>query len=85
MSSPTKILQEIGEQIGHIAWALGALAVFTFTPIPVLDGVLAGLVLALPRELIDQWPIQRPWDTVLDLSMFAVGGGIAGLLRSLYG
>jgi len=75
--------KEIGEQALHVLWAGGALAVFHFCPIPILDGVLGALLLALPRELVDQWPIERPWDTVLDLAFFALGGAIAGLLRLL--
>lgn len=34
----------------------------------------------LPRELIDQWPINNYFDTNLDLFFFAVGGFIAASL-----
>lgn len=77
------MLKELYEQPLHTLWAWAALVVFYYTPIPILDGVLGALVLALPREIVDQWPIQRPLDTLVDLSFFALGGALAGLMRWL--
>ena len=78
-------LQELGKQLIdqplHLLWALACLATFTFVRVPILDGVLAALVLALPRELVDQWPIERKWAFFLALAFFAIGGGIAGALK----
>lgn len=74
---------EILEQLAHIGWAFAPLAVLAAPRAgwwSILLGAAAGLLLALPRELVDQLPIERPWDTALDLSMFAVGGALAGLL-----
>lgn len=74
------------EQLGHIAWTYAATIVFWLIiglprvgPMAVLGAATAALVFALPRELIDQWPIERPWDTALDLASFTVGGALAGL------
>ncbi len=75
---------EVLDQSLHFLWAGSALATFYFIRIPVLDGVLGALLLALPRELVDQWPIERPWDTVLDLSFFVLGGIAVGLARFFY-
>ena len=73
--------RKILDQAMHFTWALAAL-------LPVLiiggflGGALSGLLLALPRELVDQWPVGDWKDTILDLSFFALGGAIAGLLFS---
>ena len=76
-----EVYQQLIDQPLHLIWAFGALAVFEYTPVPILDGVLAALVLAAPREFVDQWPINRWWDTLLDLSFFLIGGGLAGLMK----
>jgi hypothetical protein len=76
------ILQEVGEQILHLLWAFGPLAILAVPKTrwwSILTGALAGFILAAPRELIDQLPIERPWDTVLDLTFFIIGGALAGL------
>jgi hypothetical protein len=39
----------------------------------------AGVLVFLPREVIDQWPIERPLDTLLDLFFFGVGGALGAL------
>ena len=65
---------EVLEQIGHFAWAAAVLILYIIIPIPLLNGFIAGVMVALPRELIDQWPIERPLDTVLDLLFFGLGG-----------
>jgi hypothetical protein len=46
----------------------------------VLTGALSGLLLALPREFVDQWPIDHWSDTLLDLAFFVLGGALAGFL-----
>lgn len=72
--------EQIGEQVLHFVWSAIPLVAYSLIPVPVLNGAIAGLLWALPRELVDQWPIERPWDTVLDLSFFTLGGALAGLL-----
>ncbi len=42
-------------------------------------GFGVGVVVFLPREIIDQWPIERPSDTLLDLFFFGVGGALGAL------
>jgi hypothetical protein len=80
-----RALRQIPEQLGHAAWgSLPALVWLGLAPIsPVLAGGVAGLALALPREIVDQWPIGRPWDTALDLSFFGLGGAVAGWVWGL--
>ena len=72
------LLEQCGEQVLHILW--GA--------IPLLIGIkldswwgwaLAAVVFALPREIIDQWPINHWGNTALDLLFFAIGGSLVGL------
>jgi len=81
------VLVEMGEQLLHALWVFVPIALFWLIrerPAwgwrAVVGGALVGLLVALPRELVDQWPIERPWDTVLDLSFFMIGGACAGVL-----
>lgn len=73
--APRKML----DQAGHLLWA-----VFTLTPIAFKPcwwtGLIAGFLLALPREFVDQWPIKNWQDTVLDIIFFSIGGMVAGIL-----
>lgn len=71
---------DVRDQVLHLLWSLLPLLIFHFTPVPILDGALAGLAWALPREFVDQWPIERPKDTAIDLCFFALGGALAGLV-----
>ncbi len=82
-----EILSEILDQILHMLWAFTPIVLFWLILRrpqwgwrAVVGGAVVGLVIALPRELVDQWPIERPWDTVLDLTFFTIGGGLGGLL-----
>jgi hypothetical protein len=75
-----RVLRQLIDQPGHMLWgALPAIVVLGLAPIsPVLAGAVAGIAIALPREIVDQWPLSRWWDTALDLSFFALGGALAG-------
>jgi hypothetical protein len=42
--------------------------------------ILSALLLALPREIIDQWPVDDWGDTLLDLLFFALGGAAVGII-----
>jgi len=65
------------EQILHLAWSFFALAPLVLYPESLIAGGLSGLLLALPRELIDQWPIKHVSDTIIDLGFFIIGGVLA--------
>jgi hypothetical protein len=70
--------KKIIDQSLHFGWSFLALL-----PILVMDstieaGALSGLLIGLPRELVDQWPIGHWKDTLLDLVFFALGGAIVG-------
>lgn len=80
-------LTEIADQILHMLWAFAPLAFFWLVSgrphwrwKAVVGGMVLGLAMALPRELVDQWPIERPLDTLMDLAFFMIGGGLSGLL-----
>ena len=86
MSLKDKIDEWIGkewrkrlDQVFHFLWA--AIAIF-----PVVyhtswyTGALSGLLIDLPRELIDQWPINKWRDTLIDLLFFSLGGATIGLI-----
>lgn len=82
-----EILSEILDQTLHMAWAFVPIVLFWLILNrpkwgwrAVVGGAVVGLVIALPRELVDQWPINRPWDTVMDLSFFVIGGSLGGVL-----
>jgi hypothetical protein len=62
----------------HMAWASMALAPLVWWGPHWWSGALAGLLIDLPRELVDQWPISRESDFLLDLLSFAIGGALIG-------
>ena len=67
------------ETLLHLVWIAAALLPALLLRSPI-GGALSGLAFALPRELLDQWPIQYPLDTAWDLLTFAAGGALAALL-----
>ena len=69
-----KYLIDAAEQTLHFAWAFIALFPVIFWEATWWSGALSGLLLCLPRELVDQFPIERPLDTVKDISFFILGG-----------
>lgn len=78
-----KLLHNAVEQPGHAAWGFVPIAIYlTLDGHPIVGGACAAAAAALPREIIDQWPISRWWDTALDLAFFALGGATAGWLLS---
>ncbi len=81
------ILLEIADQLLHTLWAFAPIVVFwlilqrpKWPWRAIIAGAVAALVFALPREIVDQWPIERPLDTLLDLAFFVTGGAFAGIL-----
>jgi len=72
--------KQVIDQSLHFLWSLIALAPIMFIDNHVLGGLLSGLFIGLPRELIDQWPIGHWKDTVVDLIFFAWGGAALGAL-----
>ena len=76
----TPPLENLGDQFLHFLWAAAALSAYEFIPVPFINGAVAGLLIALPREFVDQWPIKRWGDTALDCSAFALGGAIISIL-----
>jgi len=71
--------KQLIDQSLHFAWSFLAL-------IPILwiggfwGGLLSGLLIGAPRELVDQWPVGHWDDTLLDLAFFAAGGAAIGML-----
>ncbi len=81
------VLKDVGEQLLHMAWGFAPVCFLWlclrrphWTALAAAGGATASLAFALPRELVDQWPIDRWWDTVLDLTFFALGGSLGGIL-----
>jgi hypothetical protein len=81
------LIKDIYEALLHVVWGFTPIVIFwgaskvrRFGPIVLLGGFCAALAFALPRELVDQWPIDRWWDTLIDLLMFGFGGFLAGLV-----
>jgi hypothetical protein len=62
-----------GFAISYIASRCGMRGLWVHMLLPVLA--------VLPREFVDQWPINNPMDTVTDLMFFAIGGLIAWIVR----
>jgi hypothetical protein len=74
------IVHVVIDQFGHGIWAFVMVWVAMRYPGVWWAGALAALMLCLPRELVDQWPIENWWDTTLDIMFFIFGGVLAALL-----
>lgn len=72
--------RKILDQVLHFAWAFIALIPVMVWGPTVVSGICSALLLALPREIVDQWPINNWKDTLLDLAFFALGGAVAGAI-----
>jgi hypothetical protein len=70
--------KQIIDQSLHAAWSFLALIPILVMDSTIMGGALSGLLIGLPRELVDQWPIGHWKDTLLDLVFFALGGAIVG-------
>lgn len=75
-STWTRVWRGAVDQVGHMVWAASVVSAAMLIPVDGLNGAVAGALLCLPRELVDQWPIERVWDTVLDCSAFVLGGAL---------
>lgn len=62
----------------HAAWAGVSVLPFALWGSHWWTGALAGLFIALPRELVDQWPLSRDTDAPLDILFFVIGGALVG-------
>lgn len=89
MTPRQMLVKQLIDQPLHVLW--GALSQLPLLVIVHLYGEIHWLpatiassfgafLMSQPRELVDQWPIVRKWDYVLDSVMFAVGGGLAGFV-----
>jgi ABC-type proline/glycine betaine transport system permease subunit len=72
--------RKILDQILHFLWAFIALIPVMVMGPTVIAGIMSALLFALPREIVDQWPIDHWDDTLLDLAFFALGGAVAGMI-----
>ncbi len=72
--------RKILDQILHFLWAFIALIPVMVMGPTVVAGIMSALLFALPREIVDQWPIGNWADTLLDLAFFALGGAVAGMI-----
>lgn len=68
------------DQLMHFLWTFIALTPIAVWGATVPACVLSALFLALPRELVDQWPIEHWDDTLIDLIFFALGGAVVGMI-----
>jgi len=72
--------RKILDQLLHFLWAaISVIPVMIWGP-TVAAGVCSALLFALPREIVDQWPIDSWFDTILDLAFFALGGAVMGMI-----
>jgi hypothetical protein len=68
------------DQALHFAWSFLALIPLLIMDDRAIGGMLSGLAIGLPRELVDQWPIGHWKDTAIDLVFFALGGAAIGTI-----
>lgn len=62
------------DQLGHLGWGYLVTMVPAYLGAPLWLCFLQGSVTMLPRELYEQWPIERWYDTAQDLVGFGLGG-----------
>ena len=72
--------RKILDQLFHFLWAFFALLPVATMGFSVTACMLSALIFALPREIIDQWPINDWRDTFIDLGFFALGGVVIGII-----
>jgi len=72
--------RKIADQVLHFLWAFIALIPVLVMDSQIIGCTLSAVVFALPREFVDQWPINDWGDTLLDLAFFALGGFVVGMI-----
>lgn len=70
-----KILKQVVEQALHM---LAGFSIVWLCRWPEV-GVVISIAILFARELIVQWPVERPWDTILD-SAFWIAGSVTGAI-----
>lgn len=73
--------KEGGSIFTHGAWAAALVIPTALWGAHWWTGALTALVLEIPREFVEQWPIRRWWDTIYDIAVFIIAAGMcAGFL-----
>lgn len=74
------VLADTIDQIIHGIWGFSLVTVAVqFGMNSMIGAVILPLIIAVPRELVDQWPVEDVTDTALDTLSFVIGGTVAGL------
>jgi len=68
------------DQLMHFLWAFVALIPVLIFESQVIGCMCSAILFALPREIVDQWPVDDWADTMLDLAFFALGGVVVGMI-----
>ena len=74
--------RKILDQVMHFLWAFIALIPVLTMDNKIVGSTCSAFLFALPREIVDQWPINNWRDTVVDLGFFALGGWVIGAIIS---
>lgn len=73
-----KLIEKIGDQVLHFLWGFFIIGLPVLAHMALMSSSLFAflypMVIMLPREIVDQWPINHWGDTILDLLFFGVGG-----------
>ena len=72
--------RKILDQVLHFLWAFIALIPVLAMESHIIGATFSAVLFALPREIVDQWPIDDWGDTLLDLAFFALGGFVIGMI-----
>lgn len=72
--------KQLLDQAAHLAWGMAAGLVPAVYGAPLWACAVAGVVVALPRELVDQWPVNSWRDTLADTAFFVAGGALAATI-----
>lgn len=74
----TGVPKQIIDQALHFAWGVLLAAPVAWYGAPIWLCAAVPLLTAIPREFVDQWPVNSWADTVADMAAMAAGGAVIG-------
>jgi hypothetical protein len=72
--------KQVIDQTLHFAWGLLIALPLAYYSAPLWVCVTAPIIAMLPREVVDQWPVNSWNDTLVDLAFFGASGFLAKLI-----
>lgn len=77
------VSKQILDQALHIAWGCGSTLLAAGLGASSIACAVTAIIIFLPREFIDQWPIRSWVGKIVDLGFFGIGGALSPLFVKL--